>query len=75
MSHVDLKLDIRVRRMHTQLQRALDWPQRSSGGQDMIICPNVVLMLHMQPSGMSETCMLSAVGLPPNRWLLPYYKQ
>ena len=33
-SHGVLKLETRVRRTHTQFQRALDGPQRSSGGRD-----------------------------------------
>ena len=54
MSHGDLKLEIRVRRMHTQLQRALNGPKKSLGGQDMIIFPNVATMLQRQRKGLSR---------------------
>ena len=45
-SHDVLKSETRARRTHTQVLRALDWSKRSSGGQDMSICPNVKLMRH-----------------------------
>ena len=48
-----LKLEIRVQRMHTRLQRALDGPERSSDGRDMTFCMNVGLMSVFRRKGLN----------------------
>ena len=54
MSYGVFNLKTRVWRTHTQILRALDRPQRSWAGQDMISCLNDALVTHRCQKGLKR---------------------